>query len=155
MLKEHSKAPNFSLPDQDGNTHSLSDYNGQWLLIYFYPKDDTPGCTTEACEIRDNWNGFKKLNAKVIGISKDPVTKHKKFVDKYDLPFTLLSDETAQAIEKYGAWQEKSMFGKKYMGIVRSSVLINPDGKIAKVYPKVKPKDHATEVLADIKLLTS
>ncbi|MEZ4180609.1 MAG: thioredoxin-dependent thiol peroxidase [Candidatus Doudnabacteria bacterium] len=154
MLKINQLAPSFTLLDQNQKSHKLSDYKGEWLLIYFYPKDDTPGCTTEACEIRDNWNGFKKLKTKVIGISKDSPESHQKFAQKYQLPFTLLADPETKVIQKYDAWQEKSMYGKKYMGIVRSSVLINPKGKIAKIYPKVKPKDHAEEVINDIKELS-
>lgn len=154
MLKEQQKAPDFTLPDQDGKKHKLSDYKGQWVLLYFYPKDDTPGCTTEACSMRDNLPKFTKTKAKVFGISVDSVASHKKFVDKYKLSFTLLADEDKKVVEKYGVWQEKSMYGKKYMGTVRDSFLINPDGKIAKIYHKVKPEQHAEEVLTDLKELS-
>ncbi len=150
-IKINQKAPDFSLPDQDGNKHKLSDYKGQWVLLYFYPKDDTPGCTTEACILRDNFPAFKKIKTKVFGISVDSVASHKKFETKYKLPFTLLADEDKKIVEKYGVWQEKSMYGKKYMGTVRNSYLINPEGKIVKIYEKVKPAMHAEEVLADIK----
>ena len=153
-IKINQKAPDFSLPDQDGNKHKLSDYKGQWVLLYFYPKDDTPGCTTEACTLRDNFPAFKKIKAKVFGISVDSVASHKKFETKYKLPFTLLADEDKKIVEKFGVWQEKSMYGKKYMGTVRNSYLINPEGKIVKIYEKVKPAMHAEEVLADIKTLS-
>lgn len=151
MIKINQIAPDFTLPDQEGNKHKLSDYKGQWVLIYFYPKDDTPGCTTEACTLRDNFPSFKKLKIKVIGVSVDAVASHKKFADKYKLPFTLLADEDKKVVEKYGVWQEKSMYGRKYMGTVRNSYLVNPLGKIVKIYEKVKPAVHAEEVLADMK----
>lgn len=154
MLKELQKAPDFTLPDQDGIKHKLSDYKGQWVLLYFYPKDDTPGCTTEACSLRDNFPSFKKLGIKVFGISIDSVESHYKFANKYKLPFTLLSDEDKKVVEKYSVWQEKSMYGRKYMGTLRNSYLINPDGKIAKIYEKVKPAIHAEEVLIAIKELS-
>jgi peroxiredoxin Q/BCP len=147
-------APDFTLPDQDGKKHKLSDYKGEWILLYFYPKDDTPGCTTEACTLRDNLPKFGKLKAKVFGISVDSVASHKKFAEKYKLPFTLLADEDKKVVEKYGVWQEKSMYGRKYMGTVRNSYLIDPEGKIVKIYEKVKPADHVQHVLDDIKELT-
>ena len=153
MLKINSKAPAFSLPDQKGKIHKLSDYLGQYVLIYFYPKDDTPGCTKEACMIRDVFPDFKKTKSKVLGISVDSVESHKKFAEKYKLPFTLLSDENKKVVEKYGVWQEKSMFGKKYMGTMRTSFLVDPNGKIVKIYEKVKPEIHAEEVLKDLKEL--
>lgn len=130
--------------------HALSDYKGKWVLVYFYPKDDTPGCTKEACGIRDNFPAFEKINATVFGISADSVKSHQKFIEKYQLPFTLLSDETKETINAYAAWGEKSMMGKKYMGILRNSYLINPEGKVVKIYEKVKPEGHAQEVLNDI-----
>ncbi len=153
-MEINKTAPDFNLPDQDGNKHKLSDYKGQWVLVYFYPKDNTPGCTTEACALRDNFPAFKKLKTQVFGISADSEKSHKKFVDKYQLPFTLLADEDKKTAKKYGVWQEKSMFGVKYMGMLRNSYLINPDGKIAKIYEKVKPSAHAEEVLKDIKQLS-
>ena len=152
-LKAGRKAPDFNLPDQNGDKHKLSTYKGQWVLIYFYPKDDTPGCTKEACAIRDNWGGFKKLKMQVFGISTDPVKKHAKFVDKYDLPFTLLADEEKKVVNKYGVWGLKKFMGREYEGTFRHSFLIDPDGKIAKVYEKVKPAEHAEEVLADRRAL--
>ncbi len=150
-MKVGSKAPAFTLPDQDGEVHSLKNYAGKWVLVYFYPKDDTPGCTKEACALRDTFPSFGKLKAKVFGVSADTVASHKKFAAKYKLPFTLLADTEKVMIEKYGVWAEKSMYGRKYMGIMRSSFLINPAGKIAKIYSKVIPEKHADEVLADLK----
>lgn len=155
MLKSNTKAPNFSLPDQDGKTHSLTDYKGKWVLVYFYPKDDTPGCTKEACMIRDNLPMFENLDCVVLGISADSIKSHDKFVKKYRLPFLLLADEKKEIIKKYGAWQKKKFLGKEYMGIKRISYLIDPDGKIAKVYPDVKPAEHAEQVLKDLKELAN
>lgn len=149
-LKIGDKAPDFSTFGQDNKPHKLSNYRGKWILLYFYPKDDTPGCTKEACSIRDNWSQFKKEGIKVFGVSKDSVKSHKKFEEKYNLPFTLLSDEDTEILQAYGAWQEKSMYGKKYLGIVRMSYLIDPKGHIAKIYSKVKPEEHAEEVLVDV-----
>ena len=155
MLKTKTKAPNFSLPDQEGKTHSLADYKGKWVLVYFYPKDDTPGCTKEACMIRDNLPVFERLDCVVLGIGGDSVKSHDKFAEKYKLPFILLSDERKEAIKKYGAWQKKIFMGKSYMGTKRISYLISPDGKVAKVYPNVKPAEHADEVLEDLKKFAS
>ncbi len=152
-LKVNQKAPDFSLPDQDGKKHKLSDYKGQWVLLYFYPKDDTPGCTTEACTLRDNFPAFNRLKVKVLGISTDSVASHQKFANKYQLPFTLLADETKIVVEKYNVWRVKNMYGRKFFGIARVSFLINPDGKIAKIYEKVKPAIHAEQVLTDLKEL--
>jgi len=153
MLKEGQKAPAFALLDQNGTTHTLVDYQGQWVLVYFYPKDDTPGCTKEACMIRDNWPKFKELGIQVFGVSVDSPKSHAKFADKYALPFTLLADEDKKMVEKYGVWGEKKFMGRTYMGINRVSYLIDPQGKIAKVYPKVKPAEHAQEVLQDLQEL--
>jgi peroxiredoxin Q/BCP len=153
MLKIKQKAPSFKLLDQDGKEHKLSDYLGQNVLIYFYPKDDTPGCTKEACTIRDDFPNFENLNAKVLGISADSVKSHKKFTEKYKLPFTLLSDEKKEVLKKYGALSEKSMFGKTFLGIKRMSYLVGKKGEILKVYENVKPVVHAGEVLKDLKAL--
>jgi peroxiredoxin Q/BCP len=150
MLTLDSAPPAFTLPGSDGKNHSPSDYAGKYLLIFFYPKDDTPGCTIEACQLRDNWKNLQAAGCTVLGVSKDSIESHEKFITKYDLPFVLLSDESTEMIAAYGAWQEKSMYGKKYLGISRISYLIGPDGNVAKVYAKVKPKEHAAEVLADI-----
>ncbi len=147
------KAPDFTLPDQNGDKHKLSAYRGQWVLVYFYPKDDTPGCTKEACAIRDEWGAFKRLKTEVLGISPDPVKKHARFVEKYDLPFTLLADEEKTVVNKYGVWGKKKFMGREYEGTYRHSFLIDPDGKIAKIYDKVKPAEHAAEVLADRRAL--
>lgn len=145
-----TKAPDFTLEDQDGKKQSLSDYKGGWVLLYFYPKDDTPGCTKEACTIAEGFPKFKKLQATVLGVSKDAVASHKKFAEKYGLPFTLLSDIDGKVCEAYGVWGEKKFMGRTYMGIKRESFLVNPEGKIAKHYSAVKPALHADEVLADL-----
>lgn len=154
-IKEGQTAPAFSLPDQDGNMHKLAGYKGKWVLLYFYPKDDTPGCTKEACGVRDVFPKFKKMNAVVFGVSADSSAKHKKFAEKYALPFILLSDENKDAINAYGVWAKKKFMGREYMGILRISFLIDPKGKIAKVYENVKPETHAEEVLKDVKELHS
>ena len=153
-LEVGSQAPSFVLPDQNGKIHQLVDYRGKWLLLYFYPKDNTPGCTVEACTLRDNWSEFTKLNASVLGISADSVLSHQKFSTKFALPFPILADEKKSMLQSYGVLAEKSMFGKTFLGIKRSSFLIDPDGKIAKIYKNVKPADHAEQVLADIKELS-
>jgi peroxiredoxin Q/BCP len=153
MLKVGNKAPEFNLPDQEGKLHSLKESKGKWILLYFYPKDDTPGCTVEACSIRDNYSAFKKAGIVVYGMSADSVKKHAKFAEKHDLPFTLLSDESKDTLNAYGVWAKKKFMGREYMGILRNSFLIDPDGKIAKIYEGVKPTEHAKEVLTDAKAL--
>jgi len=153
MLKQGSKAPDFFLPDQFGKSHSLSEFQGKWVVLYFYPKDMTPGCTTEACNFRDDFPDFQKLDTIILGISKDSVKRHTTFADKYKLPFILLSDESGEVCEKYDVWKKKSLYGKTFMGIVRSTFIIDPGGKIARVYPKVKVKDHAAELLHDLNIL--
>ncbi len=152
-ISPNQPAPNFQLPDQEGQLHSLSDYLGKWVLLYFYPKDDTPGCTREACELRDAWSEFQEVNAVVLGVSADSVESHQKFVTKHQLPFTVLSDPEKQVIKEYGAWGEKKMFNNTFLGIQRSSVLIDPEGKVAKIYEKVKPAEHAKQVLKDLRKL--
>ena len=147
------KAPEFNLPDQEGKMHSLKDLKGKFVLLYFYPKDDTPGCTKEACTIRDNYSAFKKMDLVVLGVSADSPKSHAKFADKYKLPFPLLADEKKEVIEAYGVWAKKKFMGREYMGILRNSFLIGPDGKIAKIYEGVKPAEHAEEVLTDTKQL--
>lgn len=144
------KAPPFSLPDQNGQTHTLKDYLGKWVLLYFYPKDDTPGCTTEACSIRDNFAEFNKSNIVALGVSADSVPSHQKFMTKYKLPFDLLADEDKKVIQLYGVWGEKKFIGKTYMGIRRTSFLIDPEQNIAKIYEGVKPAEHVAEVLHDV-----
>ena len=146
-------APEFTLPDQNGEQHSLSEYRGHWVLIYFYPKDDTPGCTKEACAIRDNFPQFGQLDARVLGISIDSVASHKKFEQKYELPFTLLADEDKNVVRLYEVWGLKKSFGREYQGTKRMSYLVNPEGQIAKIYKSVKPKAHAQQVLGDIQAL--
>ncbi len=149
-----NKAPDFSLQDQNGQTKTLQNYSGKWVVLYFYPKDDTPGCTTEACTFRDERDVIAELGkAEVIGISKDSVASHKKFADKYNLNFTLLSDESMDTIKAYNAWGERSMYGKVYMGIIRSTFIIDPRGNIVKHYPKVTPKNHAAEIIKDLQSL--
>lgn len=155
MLEINTKAPNFSLPDQNGKIHTLNDYKGKWVLIYFYPKDDTPGCTKEACTIRDSWPDFKQLDCVVLGISIDSVKSHDKFSTKYELPFTILSDENKEVVSLYEVWQKKNFMGREYMGTLRSSYLINPGGDIVKVFSDVKPENHAVEVLEAIKSLST
>jgi thioredoxin-dependent peroxiredoxin len=152
-LTEGTSAPDFKTVDQDGKEHKLSDYKGEWALIYFYPKDDTPGCTKEACAIRDIMPDFKKLKLRVFGVSVQGEKSHKKFAEKYNLPFTLLVDEDKKINEKYGVWAKKKFMGREYMGTLRSSFLIDPKGKIAKIYENVKPELHAEQVLADLKKL--
>lgn len=151
MIEEGKLSPSFSLADQDGKTHSLKDYLGKKVVLYFYPKDNTPGCTTEACSFRDEFSDFKKVNAIILGVSADAVKSHKKFSEKFSLPFPLLSDESKKMIEAYGVWKEKSMYGKKYMGIERTTVIIDEKGKIKKIFPKVKVEGHTEEVLEALK----
>jgi peroxiredoxin Q/BCP len=147
VLAEGDKAPSFSLPDQHGEKVKLSDLEGETVVLYFYPRADTPGCTTQACGVRDRKGDYKKAGARVIGISPDEVGAIDKFAGKYDLDFTLLADSDHAVAEKYGTWIEKSMYGKKYMGVQRATFIIGPDGKIAKVFPKVQPKKHDDLVL--------
>jgi len=153
MLQENNKAPQFTVPDQNGNNVSSSDFKGKWIILYFYPKDMTPGCTTESCNFRDEYSVFQQKDIVVLGVSKDSVARHKKFEGKHDLPFPLLSDENGNICEDFGVWQEKSLYGKKYMGIVRSTFIINTEGIIVKVYPKVKVKEHVAEILTDLENL--
>ncbi|MDP3778438.1 MAG: thioredoxin-dependent thiol peroxidase [bacterium] len=143
------KAPDFTLPDQNGVEHKLSAYKGQRVLIYFYPKDDTPGCTKEACNFRDNMISFKKSKIQIFGISVDPVKRHAKFAEKFELPFPLLSDEKKEVVEAYGVWAKKKFMGREYMGTLRMSFLIDPQGKIEKIYEQVKPDTHTQEVIED------
>ena len=143
-------APSFSLPDQNNTTHRLSDYKGMWLIIYFYPKDDTPGCTKEACNFRDKGDEFVKKGVTIIGISKDSTASHKKFADKYHLDFPLLSDPDHTTIERYGAWGKKKFMGREYDGIMRNTYLINPKGDIEKEYAGVNPLTHANQILQDL-----
>jgi peroxiredoxin Q/BCP len=150
-LEEGAKAPAFSLKDQDGNTVKLADFAGKQVVLYFYPKDNTPGCTTEACNFRDEHSALKKAGAVVLGVSPDSEKSHQGFIKKHSLPFPLLVDTEHAIAEKYGAWGEKSLYGRKFMGIIRSTFLIGPDGKVKKAWPKVKVDGHVDEVLAAVK----
>jgi len=150
------KAPDFSLPDQEGTIRSLEDYTGKWLVLYFYPKDDTPGCTTEACNFRDERSAIAEFgNAEIVGISKDSVASHKKFADKYHLDFTLLSDTTHKTIEAYESWKPQKFMGREYLGTKRNTFIIDPAGNIVKKYEGVDPKTHAAEIIQDLKNLQS
>jgi thioredoxin-dependent peroxiredoxin len=148
VLEAGEAAPDFTLPDQDGEELTLSDLRGETVVLYFYPRADTPGCTTQACGVRDRGADYEAAGARVIGVSPDEVAAVKKFADKFDLEFTLLADADHAVAERYGTWVEKSMYGKKYMGVQRATFLIDPEGKIAEVFPKVSPKTHDDIVLA-------
>ncbi len=150
-LDENTKAPDFSLVDQNGKQHQLSDYHGKNIVLYFYPKDDTSGCTTEACAFRDDYDEYKKAGVEIIGVSPDPQKSHEKFATKYDLPFTLLADMDHVVCEAYGVWGKKQMYGKEYFGVLRTTYLINEEGIIIKVFKNVKPNGHSGEVLAALK----
>lgn len=151
-LKENTMAPDFELPDQDGNIHKLSDYLGKQVVLYFYPKDNTSGCTLEATNFRDDFSEYEKASVQILGISPDSVSSHKKFCNEYDLPFTLLADESHEVCEMYGVWGKKKMYGKEYFGVNRTTYLIGVDGKIEKVFEKVKPAIHSQEVLSELSL---
>jgi len=148
FIEPGRKAPAFKLNDQAGKTHQLKDYTGQWVVLYFYPRDDTSGCTKQACQFRDAIGKMKKRGAVVLGMSPDDEKSHAKFADKHDLPFTLLADPDKKVLVKYGVWQEKSMYGRKYMGVVRTTYLIDPKGKVAHRWDKVKVPGHDEAVLA-------
>lgn len=148
MLEIGTQAPAFTLKDQDGNTVSLSDFAGKRVVVYFYPRDNTSGCTRQACAFAQNFDGFRSRDVVVIGISKDLVASHLKFAQKYELPFILLSDPELQAIQAYDVWQEKKLYGKVSMGVVRTTYVIDPQGNIEKVMPKVKPDTNAADILA-------
>jgi peroxiredoxin Q/BCP len=147
MLKEGDKAPDFSAKDQDGNDINLADLKGQRVVLYFYPKDDTPGCTKEACSFRDSDDVYREKDIRVLGVSTDSEKSHQKFISKFNLPFTLLADTDKKIVEDYGVWGEKSMYGKKYMGTNRKTFLIDEEGRIKKVFDKVNVSEHAGEVL--------
>jgi len=147
ILKENDLAPDFTLPDETGQQHSLSDYKGKTVVLYFYPKDDTPGCTKEACSFRDNFSEITSKGAIVIGISKDSPKSHEKFKIKYNLPFLLLADENAKVIKLYNCWGTKNMYGKMVEGTLRKTFIIDKDGKIKKIFEKVTPEGHAEEIL--------
>lgn len=151
MLEKNFIAPDFELPDENGKLHKLSDYKGKNVLLYFYPKDDTTGCTTEACEFRDDYDEYEKAGVIILGVSPDSSKSHKKFKEKYDLPFVLLADEDHQVCEIYGVWGEKSMYGKKYYGVMRTTFLIDKEGKLVEIFEKVKPKGHSQQILSVLK----
>ncbi len=151
MLEAGNKAPDFTLPDKDGREVSLSDFKGKKVVLYFYPRDNTPGCSRQACAFAAAYNDFKKLDVQVIGVSKDSIASHVKFAEKYSLPFVLLSDTERKAIEAYGVWQEKKNYGKVSMGVVRTTFIIDENGNIEKVMPKVKPDTNAAEILSYLK----
>ncbi len=155
MLEAGQPAPDFTLPDQDGNDLTLSDLRGQTVVLYFYPRADTPGCTTQACGVRDRKVDYEAVGARVLGVSPDPVEDVKKFADKFDLDFTLLADADHAVADAYGTWVEKSMYGKKYLGVQRATFLIDADGKIAEVFPKVSPQTHDEVVLDALAELTA
>jgi|ERR1043166_1774749 peroxiredoxin Q/BCP len=146
-LKEGDPAPAFTAPDQNGKVISLADYKGRHVILYFYPKDDTPGCTKEACAFRDTFADFARHNAVVLGVSIDSPKSHRKFVEKFKLPFTLLADEDKKIVQAYGVWGQKTFMGRKYQGTHRVTFLIGPDGPIQRIWPKVKPEEHAREIL--------
>ena len=150
MLEVGTKAPDFTLPDQNGNMHSLSEYRGKKVILYFYPKDNTAGCTKQACGFAERYPQFIEKGAVVLGISKDSVASHKKFEEKYGLPFTILSDPELVAIQAYDVWQEKKNYGKTYMGVVRTTYLIDEEGKIAKAFDKVKAADNPEQMLGEL-----
>ena len=147
MLKAGDKAPDFTLFDKDGKAVSLSDFAGKRAVVYFYPRDNTPGCTRQACAFAAAYDGFRGNDIAVIGISRDSVASHQKFAEKYDLPFILLSDPDLTAIQAFGVWQEKKLYGKVSMGVVRSTFIISPEGIVEKVFPKAKPDTNAAEIL--------
>ena len=150
MLEVGTKAPDFTLPDQNGDLHSLSEYKGKKVILYFYPKDNTPGCTKQACGFAERYPQFIEKGAVVLGISKDSVASHKNFEEKYGLPFTILSDPELVAIQAYDVWQEKKNYGKTYMGVVRTTYLIDEEGKIAKAFDKVKAADNPEQMLGEL-----
>lgn len=153
LLPEGTPAPDFALPDESGQIHRLSDYRGRVVVLYFYPKDNTPGCTKEACGFRDDYADYQAAGVMVIGVSPDPPERHARFKLKYNLPFVLLSDPEHQVLEKYGAWGLKKAYGREYYGVLRVTYVIDPEGIIRKVYPKVKPAEHSKQVLEDLRAM--
>src|SRR5215208_2873772 len=154
MIEQGQPAPDFEIPDQDGGPVRLSGLHGKWILLYFYPKADTPGCTAQACGVRDHSADYEAANAVVLGVSPDPVSDLRAFADKYGLAFTLLSDEGGKVAQQYGVWVEKNLYGRNYFGNDRSSVLVDPEGNVARVFPKVKPAEHDQLVLGALRELS-
>lgn len=154
-LKTGDQAPQFCLPDERGEDISLNELKGKWVILYFYPRDNTPGCTTEAADFSANIHDFMALNARVLGVSRDTMESHRKFIEKKDLKVTLLTDKDHKTMEDYGVWQLKKMYGKESMGIVRTTFLMDPDGKIAHIWPKVKVKGHVEEVMDFLKKVST
>ena len=150
MLKTGEKAPSFKLQDSEGKVYSLEEYQGKTIVVYFYPKDDTPGCTKEACSFRDDYSAFKEAGVEIIGISPDTIESHQKFSEKYDLPFTLLADPDHKVSEAYEVWGQKKSFGREYEGVFRTTFIIGPESKIKRVFENVKPSDHSQEVLGEV-----
>jgi thioredoxin-dependent peroxiredoxin len=148
LIKENSIAPDFILPDENGTSHTLSEYRGKSVILYFYPADDTSGCTTEACNFRDDYSAYEKAGVVILGVSPDSSSSHLKFKAKYHLPFTLLADENRLVCQLYGVWGVKTSYGRQHEGVFRTTFLISPDGKIKKVFENVKPAEHSSEVLA-------
>jgi peroxiredoxin Q/BCP len=148
MIEAGDEAPDFTLPDQDGNPVRLADLRGRWVVVYFYPKADTPGCTTQACGVRDHTGDYERAGAVVLGVSPDKPAALRRFADKYGLPFTLLADADHVVADQYGVWAEKSMYGRKYWGVTRSTFIVAPDGTLARAFPKVSPKTHDELVIA-------
>jgi thioredoxin-dependent peroxiredoxin len=150
-IQTGSPAPQFSLPDETGAIRSLSDFEGQTIILYFYPKDDTPGCTTEACNFRDDYSAFEQAGVTILGVSPDSPKSHAKFKEKFNLPFSLLADEQHEVCEQFGVWGPKKFMGREYMGVARTTFVIGPDGRVKKIFENVKPADHSTEVLAAVR----
>jgi len=150
-IAKGNPGPNFSLPDETGVVRNLSDYRGNKVVLYFYPKDDTPGCTTEACNFRDDFSAYVKANVIILGVSPDSTKSHKKFKDKYKLPFPLLADENHSVCETYGVWGKKSFMGKEYLGVLRTTFVINEKGVISEVFENVRPAEHSSEILSVLK----
>ena len=153
MIKENEKAPQFELKDQDGKLVRLQDFAGKPLVLYFYPRDNTPGCTTEACNFRDDYSAYQELGVEIVGVSTDDETSHTKFITKFELPFTLLADVDHKVCEAYGVWGKKKNYGREYFGVMRTTFLIDRDGKVVKVFEGVKPADHSAEVITAVKEL--
>ena len=154
-VKVGQTAPDFTLPDETGQKHKLSDYRGKTVVLYFYPKDDTPGCTKEACNFRDDYLKYKAMGAEILGVSPDDEKSHTKFKTKYSLPYPLLADVGHEVCDLYGVWGEKNMYGRKYFGVVRSTFIIDPEGKIAETFDKVKVLEHSVNVLATLDTLAA